>query len=186
MTLKAGIVGCGRIASEFDKEPNTRAVLTHAGAYSAADGVELVAACDLNEEKLEICGKKWGITSLYQDYKKMLEQKALDILSICTWNSTHPDITREAVDSGVKAIFCEKPIADSLKNADEMIELCNSRGVLLQINHQRRFDKFHQETGDFLQNGKLGGIQQVTCYYTAGVPIQARIYSTCSGSISAT
>ena len=169
MTLRAGIVGCGRVASEFDKEPNSKVVSTHAGAYFAIDGVELVAACDLNREKLELCGKKWGISSLYQDYRQMLAKEALDILSICTWNSTHLEITREAVDGGVKAIFCEKPIADSLRNADEMIELCNNKGVILQINHQRRFDIFHQKTRDYLRNGNLGRIQQVTFYYTAGV-----------------
>lgn len=169
MNFRAGIVGCGRIGSEFDDDPKRKMISTHAGAYSAASGVELVAASDLSEEKLERCGKRWGITSLYQDYKKMLRQENLDILSICTWNSTHPEIVKETINNGVRAIFCEKPIADSLKNADEMIKLCHEKGVILQIDHQRRFDKFHQEVRSFLQNGNLGRIQQVTFYYTTGI-----------------
>ena len=99
----------------------------------------------------------------------MLREEALDILSICTWNSTHLEIAKEAVNSGIKAVFCEKPIADSLRNADKMIRMCNERGVILQINHQRRFDSLHLGIRDFLQSGTLGRIQQVTFYYTAGI-----------------
>jgi predicted dehydrogenase len=99
----------------------------------------------------------------------MLRKEALDILSICTWNSTHLEILKEAVSHGVKAIFCEKPIADTLRNADQMLKLCNEKGVILQIGHQRRFDQFHQEVRNLLQNGSLGRIQQVTFYYTAGI-----------------
>lgn len=169
MTFRAGIVGCGRIGSEFDDDPKRKMISSHAGAYSVVDEVDLVAACDLSKEKLERCGKRWHIPSLYEDFREMLRKEALDILSICTWNPTHLDIVREAVNSGVKAIFCEKPIADSLKNADQMIRLCNEKGVILQVDHQRRFDTFHQEIRAFLQSGKMDRIQQVTFYYTGGI-----------------
>ena len=48
MTYRAGIIGCGRIGSEFDENPGAKAVSSHAGAYSASDGVALVAVCDLD------------------------------------------------------------------------------------------------------------------------------------------
>lgn len=167
--MRAGIVGCGRIGSLFDDDPKRKFVATHAGAYTAVDGVELMAACDMDKEKLVKCGEKWHIPSLYQDYRDMLRKEAIDILSICTWNSTHLDILKEAVNNGVQAIFCEKPIADSLKKADEMIKLCNENSVVLQIDHKRRFDRFHQEIRDFLQSGGLGRIQQITFYYVSGI-----------------
>jgi len=161
MTFRAGIVGCGRIGSEFDDN--------HAGAYAAAPEVELVALSDLDGNKLEEAGKRWGVTYLYENYQEMLRNEALDILSVCTWNSTHLEIAREAVNHGIKAIYCEKPIADTLQNADEMIKSCHEKGVILQVNHQRRFNSFQQEVKDFLQAGKLGRIQQVTFYYTKGI-----------------
>jgi len=168
MKYKAGIVGCGRIGSEFDDDPKRKQISTHAGAYRDVDDVELIAACDLDKDKLERCGKRWQIPLLYQDLGEMLKNK-FDILSICTPSTSHLDIVKEAVKSGVKAIFCEKPIADSLQSAGEMIRLCHSNGVILQIDHQRRFDRFHQEVRDFIQDGKLGRIQQVSFYYTAGI-----------------
>jgi len=169
LKFRAGIVGCGRIGSEFDNDPKRKQISTHAGAYSAVDEVELAAACDLDEGKLEKCGKRWQIQSLYRDLGEMLRSQTLDILSICTWNSTHLEIVEKAAGSGVRAIFCEKPIADSLISADKMIELCNRKGVILQIDHQRRFDKFHREVRTFLQDGKLGRIQHVNFHYTAGI-----------------
>lgn len=169
MTYRAGIVGCGRIGCTFDDEPQRGYVSTHAGGYVRTPGVELVALADIDEGKLDRYGGKFGVPGRYTDYVQMLEKEQLDIVSVCTWNDTHLDIVRAAVEHGVKAVFCEKPIADSLSAADEMIRLCAEGNVLLMIDHQRRFDRFHQQIAAFLRNGGLGQIQQVTCYYTAGV-----------------
>jgi predicted dehydrogenase len=166
---RAGIIGCGRIGSEFDDDPKRRIISSHAGAYTAVAETELVAVADLNKEKLEKCHKKWNVGSLYQDYKEMLGNENLDILSICTWNNTHHEITKRAVDKGVKAIFCEKPIADNLKNAYKMVDQCNKNNVILQIDHQRRFCKFHQAIRGYINKGKLGRIQQASFYYTGGI-----------------
>ena len=165
----AGIIGCGRIGSEFDDDPKRKGVSSHAGAYLAIDDVILVAASDINTEKLEKCGKKWGIKALYANYEEMLEKENLDILSICTWNSTHLDIVKKAVEYDVKAIFCEKPIADTLNNAYKMVEICKKNNVILQIDHQRRFCKFHQEVRNFIISGRIGKIRHVSFYYTAGI-----------------
>jgi predicted dehydrogenase len=169
MTYRAGIVGCGRIGCAFDDDPRRGYVSTHAGAYVRTPGVELVALADIDEGKLSRYGDKFGVPGRYTDYVEMLEREQLDIVSVCTWNSIHLDIVRAAVEHGVKAVFCEKPIADSLSAADEMIRLCAERDVLLMIDHQRRFDPFHQQIATFTQSGGLGRVQQVTCYYMAGV-----------------
>jgi len=169
MTFRAGIVGCGRIGSEFDDDPKRKYVASHCGAYKLVGEAELVAICDINPEKLEKCGKRWGISSRYQNYEEMLAREQIDILSICTPPSSHFEILKEAVSEGVKAVFCEKPISSSLQEADEMIRLCQKEGVILQIDHQRRFDRFIQEVREFIREGKLGDIQQITFYYTAGI-----------------
>lgn len=167
--FRTGIVGCGRIGSEFDDDPKREHISTHAGAYAAVNETELVAVCDLNEEKLEKCKKKWNVPSAYTDYQEMIQKEKLGILSVCTLSDSHLEITREAVKNNVKAIFCEKPIADTLTNAEEMIKLCRENEVLLIVDHQRRFDRFHQQIKEFIQNGKLGRVQQVSAYYTAGI-----------------
>jgi len=169
MTYRAGIIGCGRIGCGFDDDPRRGYVSTHAGAYARTPGVELVALCDVNPQSLDRYGEKFGVRGRYTEIDQMLAAEHLDIVSICTWNNTHRELVEKAVGAGVKAVFCEKPMAESLTAADAMIRKCAERGVVLLVDHQRRFDRFHQEVAAYLKAGKLGRIQQVTCYYTAGV-----------------
>ena len=82
---------------------------------------------------------------------------------------THFSIINEASNYGIKAIYCEKPISETLYNTDRMIEICEKKGILLVINHHRRFDKFYQIFRDFIQREGLGSIQTVTIYYTRGI-----------------
>lgn len=169
MSYRAGIVGCGRIGCTFDDEPSRGYVSTHAGAYTRTPGVDLVALADIDEKRLRHCADSFGVPGQYPGYAEMLGEEKLDVLSVCTWNDTHLEIVRAAVESGVRGVFCEKPIADSLDAADEMIRLCAEWGVTLLINHQRRFDPMYQEVAALLKSGGLGRVQQATSYYTAGV-----------------
>ncbi len=166
---KAAIIGCGRIGCGFDEDPKRKNISTHAGAYSNNLEIELVALADVDQEALEKYSKRFNVPRKYTDYKEMLANEKLDIISVCTWNKTHFEIVQEAVKRGVKAIFCEKPISDNVNSAKEMIKICNENNVLLMINHQRRFDPTHQEIKKFIAEGKLGIIQQASFYYTAGI-----------------
>lgn len=167
--LRAGIVGCGRIASLFAEDPKRNYVSTHAQAYLRTKAMKLVAACDLDSDRLNKFGETWKVENLYQDFDRMLESADLDILSICTWPQTHYDLARKAVEAGIKTIFCEKPLTTNLADADKMVELCREKGVKLAVNHSRRWDEGHQKLARLLARQGLGRVQQVSCYYTAGL-----------------
>ena len=169
MNLRAGVIGCGRIGCGFDDDSRRQYASTHARAYLRARGIELAALCDTDEEKLQRYGKKFRVQGRYTDYKEMLQKENLDVVSICTLNTSHLEMVRTAVDGGVRGIFCEKPIAESIGAAEEMIRLCAEHGIALMIGHQRRFDPMHQRLARFIRDGGLGRVQQGTCYYTAGV-----------------
>jgi len=66
--------------------------------------------------------------------------QGIDIVSVCTPPETHCQIVCN-IAPYVKGIYCEKPIATTLKDADKMIDVCLENNVILQINHQRRFYK---------------------------------------------
>jgi len=169
---KAAIVGCGRIASEFDDDPLMKknyGIASHAGAYADNPNVELIAAADISDERLAKFGKRWGVQKLYKNYKEMLKNEKIDILSICTWNSTHLEILKEVAQNGVKAVFCEKPISNSLESADEMLKIARENNIVLLVNHRRRWDKLYQDISKYICEGNLGNIQQVSCYYNAGI-----------------
>lgn len=169
MTLRAGIVGCGRIGCGFDEDPWRRHASTHARAYLRTEGVDLAALCDTDEERLERYGTRFNVMGRYTDYHEMLAREGLDVVSICTPSGSHLEVVRAAAAAGVRGVLCEKPIAESLSAADEMIRLCSERDVVLVIGHQRRFDPMHQRLARFVRDGGLGRVQQGTCYYTAGV-----------------
>lgn len=166
---RAALIGCGRIGSEFDDDPKRKEVSSHAGAYSATPRTRLVAVSDISAEKLEKCRKKWGVPSAYPDYREMLAKEKPDIVSICTWSPSHLEIVQEAAKHGAKAIFCEKPMADTLESARKIIGICKKGGIILAVNHKRRFDLFHQNVRRMVTGGKLGKMQQATFYYVAGI-----------------
>lgn len=163
MNYKVGIVGCGRIGCELDD--------CHVNAYSTVPGIRLVAVADKDEERLHRCIMQKGLesTEKYLDYEKLMEDEAIDILSICTLSNLHYEITKKAVKCGVKAIYCEKPIADNLADARRMVELCAKHGVVLQIDHKHRFSTMHQEKRNYIHGGGLGVVRDVSFYYTRGI-----------------
>ncbi len=166
---RAAIVGCGRIASLFAEDKKRKGVVTHAQAYRANPRTELVAACDFDLTRLEAFGKKWGVKNLYTDFGAMLAKEKIDLLSICTWNATHARLVEIALKNGVSGIICEKPVADTLANADRMIRLCASKEVPLLINYTRRYVRLYHQIKSMIHRGELGEIQAVSCYYTAGI-----------------
>ena len=123
--LKAVIIGAGRIGVEFDQ--------CHAQAYTDCKDTELVELIDLDLPKACRAAEKWGIP-----HASNIFNTNADIVSICTPPETHLDVLRQVV-SEVKGILCEKPIATTLEDADEMIRLCKRYNVILQVNHQRRW-----------------------------------------------
>ena len=167
--LQAGIVGCGRIGCAFDDDPRRPWVSTHAKAYTQTPGFELAALADVDMTRVERYADQYHVPGRYDDYRRMLDEAALDVVSLCTPADTHRVVCEAAIEAGIRAIFCEKPIAATVDDADAMIERCRDAGVLLMIDHQRRFDRFHRDIAEWIQSGGIGGVQQVTCYSIAGV-----------------
>ncbi len=168
----AAIIGCGRIASDFDDDPKmlkSYGISTHAGAYIDNPNIELVAAADISDKQLDKFSKRWRVHRLYKDYKELLKKEEIDILSICTWNTTHLEILEEAAKNNVKAVFCEKPISNSLENADRMVEIAQKHNIALLVDHRRRWDVLYEKIREYIKAGHLGDIQQVSCYYTSGI-----------------
>jgi len=123
---RVGIIGCGFIGV---KAPDS-----HLKAYQDCPDTDLVALCDLFPIAKELTAEY----DEYQYYEDMVENDDLDIVSVCTPPETHCQIVCD-IAPFVKAIYCEKPIALTLEEADKMIDMCHKFGVILQVNHQRRF-----------------------------------------------
>ena len=160
------IIGLGRIGCGFDDENFSSRIFTHAGAYVKNKKTKLIAFSDIDEKKLLKYGKKYKVKNLYRNFDEMFDKEKLDIVSICTHADSHYQIVERAVKAGIKGIFLEKPISDSLYNAKKIININN---VKLQIDHQRRFSKFYQNTKQMISNKKIGNIKRVNAYYGNGI-----------------
>lgn len=166
MKYKSAVIGCGRIGCGYtDTEGIVR---NHAAAYAKSRMTILSALCDVSKESLLNCASRYGVKRIFSDYIEMFEREKLDLVSICTHADTHFRIVKKAIDSGVKGIFLEKPMADNLENGKKIVELCQKNNVKLQIDHQRRFIPIYHQIRDLLVKEKLGKIQLVNVYYGSG------------------
>ena len=103
----------------------------------------------------------------------MLARERIDLLSVVTSDHRHAQIVIDAVDAGVRAIFCEKPIATTLADTDRIIAACAERKVPLLIDHTRRWYPDFLEVRRLIRSGAIGPLQRIVA--TLGGP-QAMLF----------
>jgi predicted dehydrogenase len=176
-TYRAAIVGLTGIAAG-PKRPAPDPVLgevmphSHAAAYAIIPRATVVAVCDLVPSLVEQFRQDWGAAFPdargYTDYRKMLEREQIDLLSVVTSDHRHAQIVVDAAGAGVKGIFCEKPIATTLADADRMIDACNAHNVPLLIDHTRRWYPEYLEARRLIRSGAIGAPKRIVA--TLGGP----------------
>jgi len=166
---KAAIIGLGQVGSLFDDDPKRKGIWTHAGAYRAVERVELVAGADISEERRRRFAQRWGVGRVYSSYQEMLRQESLDLVSIASPTEMHYQMAMEAAQAGVKGIFLEKPMASQVWQAREILGLCQKKGVVLAVNHTRRWDDNYIVPSAMLNEGIIGELRAVVAYYSSMV-----------------
>jgi predicted dehydrogenase len=150
--LKYGIIGTGGIAMG-----------KHLPGYSSlTEDVDIVAACDIDEERLMNAGSKFDIPNLFTDYNDLLAMKEIDMVSVCLPNYLHAPVTIDALKAG-KHVHCEKPMAIDGKAALEMLHVKNETGKKLMIGLNNRFTPVSQYVKKYIEDGNLGDIYYVKC-----------------------
>jgi predicted dehydrogenase len=107
--------------------------------YQFLPDVEMVAVSDPDEEGRAKAVQQSGASRGYADYKEMLEQEELDIVSVCPRHTIYHRDMVLAVAEAKCHIYCEKAIAPDLSEADEMLDACERNGVLIGVSHQARY-----------------------------------------------
>ena len=127
-TYRAALVGCSRMGAFIDNEmaPGSSTVLpySHAAGYEACERTELIAGSDLRPEVLEAFGGRYDVPAShrYTDYRTMIEREKPDIVSIATQPEHRTAIALFAIEHGVRALYCEKPLSASVAEARQLVE----------------------------------------------------------------
>ena len=141
---------------------------THAQALAGHPRVKLVAGASRDEGRRQRFAARFDVRGTYADWREMLARERPDIVSVATNSPYHAEITLGCVEAGARAVFCEKPIATRLSDADRAIAACASRGVLLAVNHNRRWSPLWRMAREKIRQGTLGEVYQVSVHWPSG------------------
>lgn len=161
--VRVGIVGVGGIANG-----------KHMPSLAKLPNVEMVAFCDLIEERAAKGAKEYGIpgAKVCTDYRELLEMDDIDVVHVLTTNDAHSTITVDALEAG-KHVMCEKPMAINSAEAKKMVDAAKRTGKKLTIGYQGRFRKNAQQLKRLCDDGVLGDI-----YYAEALAVRRRAVPT--------
>ena len=158
--MNIGIIGAGRIG-KVHAESVMRFVKNAT--------VKAIADPFMNEQTIA-WAKEMGINEIYTDYHKILEDKDIEIVLICSSTDTHSKISLEAIEAG-KHIFCEKPIDHDVNKIKEVMEALKKSSVKYQVGFNRRFDHNFMAAREAVKAGKIGDLNILKiCSRDPGAP----------------
>jgi predicted dehydrogenase len=144
--LRVGVIGTRGIGE------------THARVYQADALCELACVCDLQQERADAVGGRFGVRA-YTSVAQMLREERLDAVSVATGGfengSAHLAPTLECLEAGVH-VLCEKPISNDVGEAREMVRVARERGLYLGVNLNHRFTPAAATAKGWIEKGDLG------------------------------
>ncbi len=141
--LGVALFGCGGVSAG------------HFSAYAANPKARLVAAVDVRPELAEAAAKKWGAEHWYTSTAEALADPDVQIADLCLPHHLHAPVAIEAANAG-RHVFVEKPIANTLDEADAMIAACRENNVLLMVDQTKRYQNRHRTLKELLDAGYVG------------------------------
>lgn len=143
-SIGVGLIGAGQIGK------------VHAqNLASRVPNARLVGIADSNIEAAKSVAAITGVTDVETDYTLLLRKEEINAVIVATPTFMKSQIVRAAIEAG-KHVFCEKPIAITLREADEFVKMAGRAGTKVQIGYQRRFDPSYMRMKKAIDAGELG------------------------------
>jgi predicted dehydrogenase len=147
--VKVGIIGSG-----FEAD-------IHAASIKILpEEAEVVAVASPTPGHPEALAKKYGIPRVFHDYREMLKENDIEMVTINAPNHLHCAMTRDIAHAG-KHVVCEKPLAMTLEECDEMIDVCQKQGVLLAYAEELLFTPKYVKAKQMADQGAFGKVYLV-------------------------
>lgn len=145
--MRAAVIGTGRMGRRLVKVVKEL-------------GLEVAGICDCREESLRLAMDECGISAekCHPHAEGLLLKLRPEVVIIGTTAPSHSSLTCLAAGNGARYILCEKPMATSLEECDQMLHACREHGVKLAINHQMRFMEQYTAPKEIIGSEALGGL----------------------------
>jgi predicted dehydrogenase len=167
-----GVIGAGILGEE------------HALVFSHTPEIQLVAVCDVNGDRAKALAEKYGAPHWYTDYQELLKNPDIQAVSVATPDFAHRDITVAAAQAK-KDILLEKPLATSLKDAEEVARAVKAAGVKLMVDYQNRVNPPFVAAKKSVDAGEIGrpAYGYIRLSNTTWVPMEMLSWSSKSSSL---
>ena len=157
--IRAAVIGAGDFSDQ------------HIRGYLDTQRFEIEALADLHPAAMDEKNDRFGVDPAhFTDARQMLEEVQTETTSGCTWQAGHSKWTIAAAVQKPKVILCEKPMADSVGNAERMLIACERNGVKLAIGYQRRFLPSYTLARTFIKEGRVGEVRLIQSVAGDGLP----------------
>ncbi|MEE8163237.1 MAG: Gfo/Idh/MocA family oxidoreductase [Anaerolineae bacterium] len=149
-----GKVKVGIIGSQFEAD-------IHAASFQIMpDEAEVVAVASPTPGHPEELARRYGIPRVFHDYREMLKEKDIEMVTIAAPNYLHAEMTIDIANAG-KHVVCEKPLCMTLEEADEMVETCEKQGVLFMYAEELFFTPKYVKAKEMADQGAFGNVYMV-------------------------
>jgi predicted dehydrogenase len=143
--VRVGVIGAGQIGTR------------HLELYQTIPGAEVVAVADLFPQKLEAARARFGVTDGTDDFRRLLDRADIDAVDVCVHNNKHAPIAIAALRAG-KHVYCEKPMAGTYRDAEDMVREAASRRRRLHVQMSTVFSDESRAARRLIAEGALGRI----------------------------
>lgn len=150
---KVAVIGCGRIATS-----------THIPAYTKNPLSEIKILVDIREERAIAQAKQYGIAQTAADFRVILDDPEIEVVSVCTPNDTHAPITIACLEAG-KHVLCEKPASVNMELVKQMKDAADRSQRMLNIGVVNRFNTQVNKIKTIIENGDLGTLYHIYCSF---------------------
>src|SRR5260370_3130279 len=135
------------------------------------DRVTIVGGCDVDRAAQDLAQGKWKLPHVCNDARELIDATKPDIVSVCSPSTLHLEHATLALKAGFH-VFCEKPLADNLEQADEIIEASKKTGKLVVVNNQFPYMKIHTAAKQLAASPEFGRLLYLHAWQTF-LPSQA-------------
>ena len=139
----------------------------HAEAVRAESNCELVGGADIDPGQARKWRERFAVAAVFAEYEEMMDELQPDIVIVATHSPEHCPATLAAARRGIH-VFCEKPIALNLVEADAMVASCHANEVRFAINHIKRASLYNRHVQERIGNGEIGQFIQIRAFEKGG------------------